>query len=124
MGGQEPDRYDRTGGGQGEGLSAVCDEMTCFGNWHPLVHLEQCPPVMSGCFLFAFQTSVLIFFHFRKKRRAGSGRRHDRGLHGAQRLHGDGGRGGEDAGLAYIREVRRVLRRTNFFGLRHTLGIL
>ena len=83
MGGQEPDRYDRTGGGQGEGLSAVCDEMTCFGNWHPLVHLEQCPPVMSGCCLFALQTiCVFFFFISAKKHRAGSSRRHDRGLHG------------------------------------------
>ena len=67
MGGQEPDRYDRTGGGQGEGLSAVCDEMTCFGNWHPLVHLEQCPPVMSGCCLFALQTICVFFFSFPQK---------------------------------------------------------
>ncbi len=65
----------------------------------------------------------LFFFISAKKHRAGSGRRHDRGLHGAQRLHRDGGRGGEDAGLAYIGEVRRVLRRTNFFGLRHTLEL-
>ena len=41
--------------------------MTCFGNWQPLAHRKQCPPVMSGCCLYALQTIYAYFFSFPQK---------------------------------------------------------
>ena len=94
--------------------------------------IGRCPPPRrwSSLSFFALprgrsRSSIFVRFSAaRKINLSGSGRGHDRGVHGAQRLHGDGGRRGEDAGLAHIGEVRRVLRRADFFGLRRTLGIL